>query len=182
MLGHVQSAGMVFWHPLMSKGRDNRTHDAASFHIRLKQHIILDTVECYLRHLVSKVTRRVYLESTKLRQKREKSANNLDGAITISQSQIVKIKTPHLLTVEGERMLKNNHPAHSAPLLTLASFSILWRYWFMWYSRGLTQPGRFRENTDVNERRWGFSFCLFVLYVELLSYGDCLTCCQTWAV
>lgn len=55
---------------------------------------------------------------------RKKSVNNLDGAITISQSQIVKIKTPHLLTVEGERMLKNNHPAHSAPLLTLASFSI----------------------------------------------------------
>lgn len=71
-----------------------------------------------LRHLVSKVTRRVYLETTKLRQK-EKSVNNLDGAITISQSQIVKIKTPHLLTVEGERMLKNNESVHSAPLLTL---------------------------------------------------------------
>lgn len=75
-----------------------------------------------LRHLVSKVTRRVYLETTKLRQK-EKSVNNLDGAITISQSQIVKIKTPHLLTVEGERMLKNES-VHSAPLLTLSSFSI----------------------------------------------------------
>lgn len=76
-----------------------------------------------LRHLVSKVTRRVYLETTKLRHK-EKSVNNLDGAITISQSQIVKIKTPHLLTVEGERMLKNNESVHSAPLLTLSSFSI----------------------------------------------------------
>lgn len=54
----------------------------------------------------------------------KKSVNNLDGAITISQSQIVKIKTP----VEGERMLKNKHRAHSAPLLTLASFSIYWRY------------------------------------------------------
>lgn len=90
--------------------------------IRLKQHIILDTVKCYLRHLVSKVTRRVYLECTKLRQK--KKSVNPEGAITISQSQIVKIKTPYLLTVEGERMFKNNHPAHSAPLLTLASFSI----------------------------------------------------------
>lgn len=107
----------------MSKGRGIQTHDMASFHIRLKQHIILDTVKCYLRHLVSKVTGRVYLECTKLRQK-EKSVNNLDGAITISQSQIVKIKTPHLLTAEGETMLKNNHSAHSAPLLTLASFSI----------------------------------------------------------
>lgn len=57
----------------------------------------------------------------------KRSVNNLDGAITISQSQIVKIKTPHL-TVEGERMLKNKHRAHSAPLLTLASFSIYWHY------------------------------------------------------
>lgn len=122
----VPSTGTVIcinWHPLMSKGRDIQTQNMATFHIWLKQHIILDTVKCYLRHLVSKVTRRLYLECTKLRLKK-KSVNNLDGAITISQSQIVKIKTPQLLTVEGERMLKNNHPAHSAPLLTLASFSI----------------------------------------------------------
>lgn len=126
MSWHTPSTGTVICinsHPLMSTGRDIQSHDMASFHIRLKQHIILDTVKCYLRHLVSKVTRRVYLESTKLRQKK-KSVYNLDGAITINQSQIVKMKTPHLLTAEGERMLKNNHPAHSAPLLTLASLSI----------------------------------------------------------
>lgn len=64
----------------------------------------------------------------KLVKEGKKSVNNLVEAITISQSQIVKIKTPHLLTAEGERMLKNNHPAHLAPPLTLASFSIQWHY------------------------------------------------------
>lgn len=92
----------------MPIGRDVHTHNMASFRTRLKQKIILNTVKCYLCHLVSKVTQRIYLDCTKLRQKRE-GVYDLDGAIKISQSQIVKIKTPYLLTVEGEIN-------HAAPL------------------------------------------------------------------
>lgn len=39
--------------------------------------------------------KKVYLECTKVRQEK-KGVNNAEGAITISQSQIVKIRTPHL--------------------------------------------------------------------------------------
>lgn len=45
------------------------------------------------------------------------------------------IKTPHLLTAEGERMLKNKHAAHSAPLLTLASRSSF----TLWHSHGTVE-------------------------------------------
>lgn len=54
------------------------------------------------------------------REEGGKSVNNAERAITISQSQIIKIKTPHLL-IDGERF-SNNKAAHSAPFLTLASF------------------------------------------------------------
>lgn len=94
----------------MSKRRHIQTHNIASFQNRLKQNIILDTLECYLRHLVSKVTSGVYLERTKLRKK-EKSVNNIEGAITIRQSQIVKIKTPHLLTIGGWENVQEQPPS-----------------------------------------------------------------------
>lgn len=68
--------------------------------------------------------KKVYLECTNVRREEggEKSVNDAEGAITISQSQIVKIKTPHLLMDECERMFRNNNAAHSAPFLILASF------------------------------------------------------------
>lgn len=72
------------------KGRNFQTQVMASFHIRLKQRAILDTVKCYLRHLVSKVTRRVYLECTKLRQKKRGGKKVL--IILMEQLQLVKDK------------------------------------------------------------------------------------------
>lgn len=45
----------------------------------------------------------------------KKSGNNPGEAITISQSQILKIKTPHVHTVEGEKMFRNNHPFITSP-------------------------------------------------------------------
>lgn len=94
----------------MSKRRHIQTHNIASFQNRLKQNVILDTLECYLSHLVSKVTSRVYLERTKL-WKKEKSVNNIEGAITIRKSQIVKIKTPHLLTIGGWENVQEQPPS-----------------------------------------------------------------------
>lgn len=45
--------------PSLSQG-DVLTHKMADFQTRLKQHINLDMLECYLHHLVSKATRGIF--------------------------------------------------------------------------------------------------------------------------
>lgn len=57
----------------------------ADFQTRLKQHINLDTLDCYLHNLVSKATRGIFRALNCERRKKD-SVNNLEGAITISQS------------------------------------------------------------------------------------------------
>lgn len=57
----------------------------------------------------------------------KKSGNNPGEAITISQSQIIKIKTSRERTVEGEKMFRNKHPFITNPD-TSASFSIKCHY------------------------------------------------------
>lgn len=75
-------------HYLTSTGvkREGHSNSQQGIIFTLKQHIILDTVKCYLRHLVSKETRRVYLECTKLRQKKKVLI------ILMELLQLVKVK------------------------------------------------------------------------------------------
>lgn len=57
---------------------------------------------------------KVYLECSKVRQEGGGgSVNNAEGAITISQSQIVKIRTPHLLILE-RKVRERSEQLHSS--------------------------------------------------------------------